>query len=395
MAALAILAAGSALAAALGASGELGLRTEARARPPLASGPAVATDLELSPRGALQLGERAVSLTLALEPRLLLSSEASMSAMAGGQLRVDWRPLPGLSFSAQEQASYGTTNFSSLSAPAPSAAGPEPTTAASQPIVGSLKTVSSYSAASFDWQLSIRWRAAASLGYQISGGSDPLSRQTLPLQRGPRATSSLSLALSPHDTLITQFTIAQARFSPSSLSPFGSRGLEASLSEGIRSALSPATTVGLVLGASLVRNEDPPLAPVRQILPLGEVTVSLLPAARLQTSFSVRAAPLFDRITGAAYQRADVGARLAWTATEQLAFSASTSAGVVMFNKDQNGDFLGTLDIAASRALSRQWSLAMGLRGAWQRQRQASGSQDGFFQWTAFLGAQFAMKEPL
>jgi hypothetical protein len=122
----------------------------------------------------------------------------------------------------------------------------------------------------------------------------------------------------------------------------------------------------------------------------------------------LRAAPLFDRVTGSTYERADAGASLAWTTSEQLALGAGAGFGVVVAGAaQQRGDLLGTLDVGATYALTRQWRLALGVRGAWQRLHLVSQQQDPqpasqqqlvlteILQWTAFAGVQFSTKETL
>lgn len=392
MASLALLASGGALLAAFGATGELGFRSEMRARSPVdASAPAaVLTELELDPRGALRIGNRVQSLTLSYEPRLLfsdLTSAPTASLMNNLQVRADFRLAPSVSLFAAELASYGRTDFTSLTTPSQTDAAPQ-----SLPSARDLYYLSTSTGAGLDWRLSRELRADVQLSYQISGGADGHSRPSLPLQRGPQASAALALTLSRRDSLVTQLSVVQSEFTSKPRPDFsdGSWALAAYALETWRHVLSRDAEARLAAGVGLAQTEDRPngLEMRTLVLPVGEAGIGLRPASIVQTGLSARAVPFVDRLTGSAYERAEVSADLAVSASSSLQLTGRGGYGRALGGGPQRGDYTAGFELGAGYALRGGWRLALGARGAWQRVQGVS-----LTQWSAFAGAQFAKTE--
>jgi hypothetical protein len=391
MASLALLASGGALLAAFGATGELGFRSEIRARSPVgSSAPAVLTEVEIDPRGALRVGSRVHSLTLSYEPRLLFSdvtSAPTANLMNNLQARADFQLAPSVSLFAAELASYGRTDFTSLTAPSQTNAAPQ-----SLPSARDLYYLSTSTGAGLDWRLSRELRAEAQISYQISGGADGHSRPSLPLQRGPQASAALALALSRRDSLVTQLSVVQSEFTNKPRPDFsdGSWALAAYALETWRHVLSRAAEARFAAGLGLAQTEDRPngLEMKTSVLPVGEAGINLRPASMVQAGLSARAAPFVDRLTGSAYERAEASVDLAVSASPNLQFTGRGGYGRALGVGPQRGDFAAGFELGAGYALRGGWRLALGTRGAWQRVQGVS-----LTQWSAFAGAQFASSE--
>lgn len=401
MAGLALLASAGALLAAFGATGEVGVRTEVRARTPAtasaagsAAGPAVLTEVEIDPRGALRFGNRSSSMTLSYEPRLLFSEVTSapgVNLMNNLRVRADLQASPALSLFATEVASYGRADFTSLTAPTQTAQTSGATQPAPQTLpIGRLMYLSTSTAAGVEARLARDLRGELQLGYQISGGADGASRPSLPLQRGPYASAGLTLTLSRLDSLATQLSLIQSEFTsePRPNFPAGGWALVATASEGWRHSLSRTAELWLGAGIGLARTAR--ALPSNTVpMPIGEAGIRLRPTSRVQTSVFARASPFLDRLTGNAYERADAMAEVSVAANPHLTISGRGSFGGAVGGA-QRGDYSGGLDLGGGYAIGRAWQLTLGARALWQRVQGAS-----LMQWAAFAGAQFAFTERL
>ena len=196
-----------------------------------------------------------------------------------GNASIGWRNRT-VSINLSEDASGGL--FTALAGPLPQAVtppgqmmtstqGPPTATVTQQALPNTtIKTGSTHTALTMQAQLNRQASMSLGVSYLLSGGLDAVSRETLPLQYGPRADASFTYSLTRRDQLVTmayvmgsQFGVTQCFNPVTGLGETDAMGnpLECEpdawieqISEGIRHAIGRQTELSLDAGVSAVEN---------------------------------------------------------------------------------------------------------------------------------------------
>lgn len=201
-------------------------RTEVRGRDPDPVTNQAALDVDTAVEARATLTSPHAQYTLAYLPRFTLLDVNLGSAMApaflNGWLASAGWTAGGALVEVRETGSYGTYAFSSLStlttpgSPVATGPGGTPLPVASAQLVPGVQTYtvlnSNTSASS---TLTLRpWLLSATVGYQLGGGADTRSRQTIPFGEGPYALALADLRAGRHDHLVTVANALESSFVP-------------------------------------------------------------------------------------------------------------------------------------------------------------------------------------
>jgi hypothetical protein len=348
------------------ASWDAGLRAEGRTQA-AGSQPGSALELseqlEIDPRLGLQLTSGTTRLDVAYLPRLVLQSPAPPSGAASllhrGELVEEWQTSRTFRLTAREEATWGVSDFSPFQQTVDAGSVDlQPVPAQAQ------KYVQLGSSAGFELDASRRLKLRALAGYQMSGGADPASRTTYPLQHGPELRASSSWVATRLDSLVLNADGSYARFS---------NDRRVSLVEGSggwRRQMSRTTQVDAEAGAAWVRAQDLRSGTERQsALPLARASLTrrLRTSSPLEWVATARLAPFVDRLSGTAYERAELDLAAGWEVGRGVALGAWAGAATSVDRGDQRGERVLLFNTFVSYALTEELDLSGGLRGSWQR----------------------------
>lgn len=323
------------------------LRVEARERTAEPAEPASSIQelqLDASLRGALL--EPTLRLFGAYEPRLRANQhgglvEAWHQASAG----VLWNASATSALRLDQRCAYGETDFSLLLAPgAPPDRLPQARTATL------LRTSTS---ASLESAISARLRWTALAAFEVSGGADRASRESVPLQRGPSASLRAEWDASAADALSAALAASFTRLSS---------GLSADVAtiEGSWSRRDAARSVGLGAGAGV--SSDGARA---QILPVASARARADLAPRLAADAAARVAPIADWLGAGVYERAELGGSLTYGATRALSLGLRGGGSLALTRVAGRRGGVAQSQADASLLLDRGVTASAGLRCAW------------------------------
>ena len=200
-------------------------RTEVRVRNPDPVTNQAAMDLDTLADVRATLASPHSLYTLAYLPRLTLVDVGvgpiAPSLLHGWLASAEWTAGQAL-VGVHEIGNYGTAAFQSLSAlpapgtPVPTQPGGQPTPVANTQLVPTVQTFQVVSSnTSVSSSLTLRpWLVTGIVGYQLSGGADSTSQQSLPLGQGPYVQAIADLRAGRHDHLVTTASVLESSFVP-------------------------------------------------------------------------------------------------------------------------------------------------------------------------------------
>jgi hypothetical protein len=326
-------------------------RTEVRVRDPDQVTNQPALDLDTLVDAHVDLTSRRSHYTFAYTPRLTLlgvdSSDFSPSLLNTALVAGEWRTGPTL-LAAREQASYGTLVPLAYAAAAP-AGQPVPNTqlapAQSVNYASSNTTVSSTT--------TLRpWVLGATIGYQVMGGVDRVSRESYPFQQGPFALAQGDYRAGRRDHLVTVASGLEATFARSPTVPNGSDVVLVQGQEQWRRAWTRTFDTMLAAGVAEARSETRVTAPVFTTDPTAEASAEKRfghGRTHGAISLDLRLAPFVNQLTGQPDQRAQatlqgtvtrrkVTFRATATAAESVDQSSTIASKLVTFQLDARYD---------------------------------------------------------
>jgi len=337
---------------------DISLRTEARGRNRAATS-GVLGEAEADPRLGLSWMDQRLELSSAYFPRLMVQEQGGglqalhrASADAAWQVDGNWRAL------ASAAGSYGTNDLLLQSSGSTVVTTPQPTQPAVQPLqpipqVTTLKYVSGEASVATVGMLAPGYRLLARLSGFVEGGADGPARTQVPLQHGGRLAGELEWSASRSDVLVSALGVTVSAF-PGIMDGvvLATQAWRHALTEDaqVRLAAGPAVTAHRAAG----RTEW-------SLAPSGELGVHDRWLQALEGDLGVRAAPIVDRITGGAYQRADATASLTWQPSLRWTLALSGTAGIVA-DGSQAGDKIASGEIRAAWSPTSAWEIAMGAR---------------------------------
>jgi hypothetical protein len=381
---------------------DFGARAELRSGQPEGNPTANLTDLEIDPMLAVRVPFRAGSLTLSYEPRLFLvvreyppQEARKASYLNRARLILDTTPGQRWRFYVEGRFALGDNDFlplSTVTTPVPGTGAPPvtpgttptaPTPApgpTSLPNTRFLPIIELDASAGFIYSLSPRsgWRLSA--GYLYAGGANADVRTTLPLQKGPHASTGLDWSASRVDTLLFSLDASNLRFSS------GPQSTIATLSMTWTRAWGRSLGTDLNLGVGGVHATAPPVNGVagggNSVYPVGSVGLRYVWASRFVTwsnRVTFLATPTPDQLSGAVNQRLGAGLQSSFSPVKPVVFdvtgTASRSLGVVQRDIRVEGK--------ATYLLGPQLGISLGGRVAWLEGSTLLGAQG--FGWLAFL----------
>lgn len=365
-------------------------RTELRARDTSAETGPPHLDAVTTPSLRLRWAERGRDLLVTYNPTLTaadlgvsLSPELLHAASVDAGIRLSRRAR----ISVNEALTYGDRNFSYLvapPAPAPGDTTPAPTPIPTPPpqLVASSRTLrfgSTRTALSVQVVPARRWSFTSSVSYLLSGGLDAESRETVPVQRGPRADVSAGYQITRRDGV-------GAALSATSLSSTGTRCTigtdtgatcrpEVQIAEGslsYRHALSRQTSFTMTGGASLTRTRIRSEVDADEtVFGTGGTALTHAFAAfgeRMALGADLRLTVVVDSRTSLADQRAIGTTTLAWTHGRFTTRLGATATRSVDLDGPTAATALGGTAEVTYRA-SRFFGVLSGVNLAWQDQR--------------------------
>lgn len=370
----------------LGAVAQVGYSTDWETLAPFRS-----AQLELVPRLGLAYGERSLDLRLTYDPQILTDGSRPPSVLHRAILSLDLRASRELRLAALVSASYGTYTFryQSVSLPAAptgtpaptpgSSGGPEPSTppppATPPPTTGPTPTVQAvpivatarYVQANAGLGLTVRgsrdFGVSAALSYMMQGGADPVSRLTVPLERGPTTSVQMDWRLAPRDTLATILGGSYYTFLAGPSAAVGRDAWTSRLVEAWKHDLSRTGSLqlGLGVGTSGDATGFPHLA-VNDVTPVAEAILDLGGGLRLSAGYG----PFVDFISGISARRVDAYATMAIPLFASWGLVANASAAEITTGP-QHDQITTAAQIVASARLMRTLRIFGGLTGLWQR----------------------------
>jgi hypothetical protein len=364
------------LPAALAASVtyDLSVRSETRGRVTPTSGRS--GEITADPRGELTAATRTWSLSGAYAPQLTLPSDpATLNVLHSGTVSATWRFQPRWTADASGSGSYGERDFlfgqTLEGAPAP-AGGPQ-----TLPTLRSLEYGAGALTLGVRGTPTARTRTRASLRGFVDGGATALARTAMPLQRGATLSTALDWTASRADVLSTSLDATITDFSG------GRRDGAAALLATWRRELSTHVNAWIGAGPTLMSESRAGTADRTQVAVGGEAGVlHRLTRPALDSSITLRVAPVVDRVTAAVHRRADATATSAWHPKVHWTVSGTVSAGVVV-DGPQRGDDVETGELRVAWARGLRWGLAGGAR--FVRQDSARALVPDVREWIAFV----------
>jgi hypothetical protein len=355
------------IAADIAATLALSDRTETRVRNPgdTPNGPSL--DLANTLEGRLLLASPRTSCTLVYAPRLTFWDINDVGAhplwLQAGSARVESRNA-NTRLSLEEDGSYGAVNFSTLAlVPGPGGAPPRVDVIPPPQLIqyeSTTTTLGSRIEAK-------RWQFRTDVAYQLSGGADTASRQSLPLQKGPLGELGATFAASPVDSLETRLIGGETTFSSGPEIVFGEQD------ESWRHGWSAVTDTTMRVGVAESREQmTPQSAPTKNINPVAEAVVDhqiLAGEDRFTLHAGARLSPVVNRLLGIVDERIQGTLMSKWT-RRQVSASAFASAQQSIPTDGPNATELLTGELGFAYAASDVVVLDMGVRALWQKANQ-------------------------
>jgi hypothetical protein len=371
------------VAAAVTGTVEVGDRSEIRVRDSNEPVGRV-VDLETAPAATLRLHARTWEFILGYSPRLTLrqvDAAPQVDSLHHGTIAVAWR-WPRLTLRLLGDLMWGTQSFTSLVLDTSPSSGPPPVDRL--PLPSAIDYVSSRAGATARIAATRRWTLSSLIELTLGGGRDAASRVVMPLQSGPHGALSAEGALTRKDRLVSTLDASRAVFSS------GPEDTVVEVTEAWRHTLSRRTASTLGGGAAGVASRAGGGDPLRlRAYPVAEAGLAhRIPESRVDALFSLRLAPVVDRLSGLVDERLQGAAALTWSLVPGTAIRGQLGAAQsIPWTSD--GAFTVVLGEAAVTTRAGQWvRLELGTRGAWQWQRGAGTAPP---QWVTFAGATVAL----
>jgi hypothetical protein len=221
--------------------------------------------------------------------------------------------------------------------------------------------------------------------YLLSGGLDAISQQSLPEQKGPRATAELAHTLTRSDTLITAAFAQRAEFSAGPCAtttlPAGSTcqlsDQLAQLTEAIRHKMSRSDTVTLAGGAAVAAVSYQPGTPYTTgYYPVVEGSWASLLGDRGASTLTVyaRYAPYMDVRTGIVLSTLSGEVRAADQISPDLVLHLTTVVGQSLPASDPSASTFVRGELGLDYHVSKRVDFTIGERWLWQQGQNAVGS---------------------
>ncbi len=349
--ALAVVGLGAAPATAADFASQLTARADTRVRSPLPGdrGTGTTLDLELLPGGTVGLGWDKTQLGVSYTPSILLREPqlaGPVLLLHRGRVGLSqaWRRV---TLAVGEEVSVGDLDVGSLRQPE----GGMPGGVGEVQTIGVTKYVRSATLASLDVSPARRLGWSSSLGYQVSGGTEPSA--VLPLQHGPTFSSELAFELTRLDKLSVRLQVTGARFSTQQ------EQLVGQLLGGWARQLSRRVSLTAAAGLAVTRELVPEGAGVGEpgeyfeLLPAGNVSVAAsvpVPHQTLTLNATARLYPFADRFTGAVYERLELSHSGEWRPWRGLSLTeaAGLAWAVPVGLAEQAGDQLYYGEVGAA-----------------------------------------------
>jgi hypothetical protein len=375
-------------------------RTEVRGRDPDPIINRAALDLELQADARAVLASRHALYTLAYMPSLsfldMNAAAITPAFLNSGLATGEWRAGHAV-ISVSELGKYGTTAFASLGtlsppgSPVPTGPGGQPAPIANaqpSPRVQTFVILSSNTSVSST--LTLRpWTLNGTMGYQLSGGADSTSQQSIPFQQGPFAQGQADLRTGRSDHLATVVSGLETTFSAPAPPPAPGTAAGAGVNTDVllvqaqeqwRHSWSRTTDTMLAAGAYEARTRDKSLAPyvystsgtlegsVEQRFGHGK--------SRGSIELDLRLVPVVNQLTGLVDQRVQ-GAVLGSWSRRKLSLRATATAADSLDQTSPAAAKLVTAEVDASYAQSEALSFDVGARVLAQDQNFATTSAAG------------------
>jgi hypothetical protein len=319
------------------------------------------------------------TLRLGLQPSAVVSqqSEFLMRGFAEGALRLDrgW-------FRVRERLGYGKVDLSPLASATPLAPGEVLQAVQPPPASRFVSVQESNTAVELDLAASSRLRFTSQAAWAVTGGTDAVARETLPLARGPQARAALEWRATRLDTVRTELTGSDTRYSN------GRRASVAGLTTGWRTVLTRDTELSLAAGPGVGRAEidgqDTRVLPY--VLASADCRVTV---RNTIISLGSSVEPMGDPLSGDVIERGSLRASVGWNPPHSIGWNArvigslALTSGSGSATSARSGDEFLQGELGATLPLGPSSSLSAGARAAFAS-RPLPG-QPGQ-QWGAFLG---------
>jgi hypothetical protein len=342
---------------------------------------------------SLQDDEGAFLWRAGIAPQLLVANPGGgvvERVFARAHAAMELRDHAMLRFQLRQDLAYGSIDLSPLAGlpvvgpgPVPPGAQPPPAT----PIV-LLEESTTYAAVQIG--LSRRTRLSTDGAWQVSGGADQASRNSVPLARGGRLRAQLSHSLTRVDQFDAELSGFDTRYSN------GRRVSVANALIGWATILTRGGTLQLGAGPSVGRGVDSNGRALNSLLYIARADLVLLPVAlgARGLSLSIRAAaePVGDVLSGDLTERGGITVGVAVAVARDLTLnvratgSLALTSGVSGASGTIRGDRYGVGELSAIWAVSRQIDASVGARGSWLS-RPVGGLPHA--QWVAFVAFTF------
>ncbi|HET9754856.1 MAG TPA: hypothetical protein VFP52_17920 [Myxococcales bacterium] len=374
--AIALLGAGLAVDGSLRAEGRAGSVVEGQNPNSIALSGDVLAQVP-GPDGALRLG---------LQPSAVVSqqTELMLRGFAEGGLRLDrgWLRV-------RQRLGYGKVDLSPLASATPLAPGEALRPVQPPPTSRFVSVQESNTALELELAASSRLRFTSQAAWAVTGGTDAVARETLPLARGPQARAQLEWRASRLDTLRAELTGSDTRYSN------GRRASVAGLTTGWRTVLTREAELSLAAGPGVGRAEidgqDVRVLPY--VLASADCRVTVRSSV---VSLGSSVEPMGDPLSGDVIERGSLRASVGWNPPHAIGWNArvvgslALTSGSGSATSARSGDQYLQGELGATYPLGPSSSLSAGARAAFAS-RPLPG-QPGR-QWGAFLG--YSVQFPL
>lgn len=341
----------------------------------------------------LQDDEKTVLWRAGIAPQLLIANPGG-GVVGRGFARafgaVEVRDSTTLRMRLRQDLGYGSIDLSPLSGLPAAGPGPPPPGAQPPPAMPIVVLEESTTTGAVEVDLSRRTRISTDAAWQVSGGADPPSRNSVPLARGGRLRAQLSHLLTRLDQFDAELSGFDTRYSN------GNRVSVANALLGWGTKLAPGSTFQLGAGPSLGRGVTPSTGTRNSLVYNAHADLALSPVAfgtrGLSLSLRAAAEPVGDVISGDFVERGGITAGLTVAAARDLTFnlhaigSVALTSGVSGGLGTVRGDRYGTGELNMVWAAIRQIEVSVGPRGFWVS-RPVAGLPHA--QWAAFAALTF------
>ncbi len=341
----------------------------------------------------VQDDEGALLLRAGLAPQLLVANPGGgvvERVFTRAHAAVELRDRAMLRVQLRQDLAYGSIDLSPLAGLPVAGPGPVPPGAQPPPATPIVRLEESTTSAAVQIGLSRRTRLSTDAAWQVSGGADQASRNSVPLVHGGRLRAQLSHSLTRVDQLDGELSGFDSRYSN------GRRVSVGNALIGWGTMLTRGGTLLLGAGPSVGRGVDSNGRALNSLLYVARADLVLSPVA-LGTrglSLSVRAAaePVGDLLSGDLTERGGITLGVAIAAARDLTLNIRTSgslaltSGVSGASGTVRGDRYGVGELSAVWAVARQIDASVGARGSWLS-RPVGGLPHA--QWVAFVALTF------